>query len=221
MEDNVNVNGGVQNNDNGQGVQGQGQQNQPAQNTPPATMTGTAGAGEGAAQGTQGQQSQPAQPVQYDFKALIPDSMEFSQEESDKFVGVIKDMNLNSDQANSIVKYGMEWGQRLVSAVEEQRNAQINEWGEDAKKQLGADYDKVVGQCGVAVEHLEKSCPGIRDALNETGAGNRIEIVRAFALLGKMLQGDPGMAAGAGATGAGGTDMAKTLYPSTDFSKYR
>lgn len=151
----------------------------------------------------------------YDFKALIPEGMEFSQEESDKFVEVIKDMHLSSDQANSIVKYGMEWGQQIIKDIGEAMIAERKGWGEAAKQELGADFDKTMKLVGAGVEYVEKTIPGIRAALNETGAGNRIEIVKAFALLGQMLQEDPGKV-----NPGTGAPKKSSIYPNTDFGKY-
>ena len=58
--------------------------------------------------------------------------------------------------------------------------------------------------------------PGIREALNVTGAGNRIEFIRAFELLGKLVQEDPGK----GNAGNAVKDIFAQRYPNTDFSKY-
>lgn len=158
----------------------------------------------------------PDTPPVYDFKALIPEGFAFSQEESDKFVGVIKDMNLSSEQANSIVKYGMEWGQQIIKDIGEAMTEERKGWGEAAKQELGADFGKTMALVGAGVEYVEKTVPGIRAALNETGAGNRIEIVRAFELIGKMLQGDPGKA-----NPQVNAPTKSSLYPKTNFDKYK
>lgn len=132
------------------------------------------------------QPQEEAEPIAYDFKETISamNDFEFSQEESDKFVEVIKDMGLNNEQANAIVKYGGEWGKGIaeaaMNAVIEQRNTEVQNWGETAKKELGTEFDSIISLCGLAVEHVEKAVPGIRQALNETGAGNRIEVIRCF-----------------------------------------
>ena len=158
------------------------------------------------------------------FKETISamDDFEFSQEESDKFVEVIKDMGLNNEQANAIVKYGGEWGKGIaeaaMNAVIEQRNTEVQNWGEAAKKELGTEFDSIISLCGLAVEHVEKAVPGIRQALNETGAGNRIEVIRAFSMLGKFLESDPGK--GAGAPAAQESSLEK-FYDKTDFSKLK
>lgn len=162
--------------------------------------------------------AKPAEPVHYDFKALIPEDLEFNQERSDKFVEVIKDMNLSSEQANSIVKYGMDWAHDLIGDIANQLMAERKEWENTALQELGADKDKVLGHVGDAVAYLEKTIPNIRAAFNETGAGNRIEIIRAMALLGQMLQSDPGKAAGT--PGVDASHKIDPAYPNTDWSKY-
>lgn len=170
------------------------------------------------------QPQEEAEPIAYDFKETISamDDFEFSQEESDKFVEVIKDMGLNNEQANAIVKYGGEWGKGIaeaaMNAVIEQRNTEVQNWGETAKKELGTEFDSIISLCGLTVEHVEKAVPGIRQALNETGAGNRIEVIRAFSMLGKFLESDPGK--GAGAPAAQGSSLEK-FYDKTDFSKLK
>jgi hypothetical protein len=53
---------------------------------------------------------------------------------------------------------------------------------------------------GAGIEAVEKVAPGIRQALNETGAGNRIEVIKAFEMLGQLVQADPGKMVNAGGT---------------------
>lgn len=202
------------------GAQGNQQQTPANANTPAATTTGDA-AGQGANQPQAPAGQQPAEPVQYDFsKVQMPEGYTLDEAEAKQFLDVIKDTGLTNEQAGSIVKFGTEYGQRLVEAVQAEHQQMIAEWGETAKKELGADFDKTVALCGSAIEHMKDVAPGLRQALDETGAGNRIEIVRVLAKLGEMLNGDPGKAAGASAGGAQGTNF-KSLYPNTNFDKYR
>lgn len=192
-------------------------------NDPAATIAGTA-----AQSGTEptdepkgNADDQKQEPVTYDFKDVIPETFEFSEEEQGKFVEVIKDMNLSNEQASAIAKYGMEWAQGIVSDIADQIVAERKGWAETAKQELGADFDKTVQLCGTAIEHIEKTVPGIRQALNETGAGNRIEIIRAFSLLGTMIGSDPGMAQQGGVADANGVkNEYASRYPNTDFKKY-
>lgn len=162
----------------------------------------------------------PAAPVSYDFKDSVGQyskEFEWSDKDNEKFVGLIKDMNLSNEQANNILKYGMEWGKGIIGQISDQIMSERKSWGDDAIAQLGAEKDSTLALVGSAVSHIEKTIPGIRQALDETGAGNRIELIRAFALVGKMLQSDPGKAAAVGAQGAKATE---NLYPNTDFGKY-
>ena len=159
--------------------------------------------------------------VIYDFSGVqMPEGYSLSEEESKQFVDVIKGMGLSNEQAGTIVKFGTEYGKRLVDAVVKQHEDMVNEWGETAKAELGSNFDKTLSLAAVARDKF----PGLKEALDESGAGNRIEVIRAMAKLGEYLSGDPGMAQGAGTLKGGGADPmsdAKTLYPNTDFSRYR
>jgi hypothetical protein len=78
---------------------------------------------------------------------------------------------------------------------------------------MGADFEKTMTTAGAGIEDVEKVVPGIRKALNETGAGNRIEVIRAFEMLGQLVQADPGKMVNAGGT----MEQAKpqTWYPNS------
>ena len=168
----------------------------------------------------QQQQSAAVNPVTYDFsKVELPEDYQLSEEESNMFKDVIKDMGLSNEQAGAIVKFGAEYGKRLVDGVVKEYEDTVNGWGETAKQELGADFDKTVK---LAVFARDKF-PGLQQALEDSGAGNRVEIIRALAKLGEYMSSDPGMAQGAGVQKGSGIDPmndAKALYPNTDFSKY-
>ena len=171
----------------------------------------------------QGQQPQPpaaANPVTYDFSGVqMPEGYTLSEEESKQFVDVIKDMGLNNEQAGALVKYGTEYGKRLVDAVVKEHDDMIKEWGEKAKTELGVDLQKHLSYAAVARDKF----PGLKEALDESGAGNRVEVIKAMAKLGEYLSSDPGMVPNAGTqrTNVDPMNDAKALYPNTDFSKYR
>ena len=195
---------------------GQQQTSKPAQDQePPQTANPT--------QPQQGQEPQnpaAANPVTYDFSGVqMPEGYTLSEEESKQFVDVIKDMGLNNEQAGALVKYGTEYGKRLVDAVVKEHDDMIKEWGEKAKTELGADLQKHLSYAAVARDKF----PGLKEALDESGAGNRVEVIKAMAKLGEYLSSDPGMVPNAGTqrTNVDPMNDAKTLYPNTDFSKYR
>ena len=211
---------------------------EPGQQQSADTLTGQQQTSEPQAQGTQQQQqsanpTEPQQgqtqqeqnpaaadPVTYEFsKVQMPEGYTLSEEESKQFVDVIKDMGLNNEQAGAIVKYGTEYGKRLVDAVVKDHDDMIKEWGEKAKTELGADLQKHLSYAAVARDKF----PGLKEALDETGAGNRVEVIKAMSKLGELLASDPGMVPNAGTQRSNVDPMndAKTLYPNTDFSRYR
>ena len=190
----------------GQGAQNAKQQNgQPAQNNQPAQDNQQAANNQqqDAPKGTLlGGETKPAAPAgapeQYDYSAAIPEGMQVDQQLADGFSVIAREMNLTNDQANKIAAYGIQYGQQVAQAMQQQLDAEVAGWGEAAKKELGADFDKTMQLCGAALEAVEKQVPGIRKALNETGAGNRIEVIKVMRLMGELVQSDPGKLANLG-----------------------
>lgn len=182
------------------------------QGAAPTTTTG---------EGAQGQQANPPGSISYNFEGVqMPEGIVLNPEESARFIDVIKDMGLNNEQASAIVKYGGEYADRIAEQIFEAHAQEVKGWRDETEKALGADLQKTVGLCDVACRKL--NIPGLREALNETGAGNKLPIVRAFARLGELLSEDPGKAAGvSGAATNGGGDIFTAMFPNTDFSKYK
>lgn len=199
-------NQGTQPAGDGQGTQnGQQQNGQPAQNNQPAQGNQQAANNQqqDAPKGTLlGGETKPAAPAgapeQYDYSAAIPEGMQVDQQLADGFSVIAREMNLTNDQANKIAAYGIQYGQQVAQAMQQQLDAEVAGWGEAAKKELGADFDKTMQLCGAALEAVEKQVPGIRKALNETGAGNRIEVIKVMRLMGELVQSDPSKLANLG-----------------------
>ena len=199
-------NQGTQPAGDGQGTQnGQQQNGQPAQNNQPAQGNQQAAnnqqqdAPKGTLLGGNDKPAAPAgAPEQYDYSAAIPEGMQVDQQLADGFSVIAREMNLTNDQANKIAAYGIQYGQQVAQAMQQQLDAEVAGWGEAAKKELGADFDKTMQLCGAALEAVEKQVPGIRKALNETGAGNRIEVIKVMRLMGELVQSDPGKLANLG-----------------------
>lgn len=190
----------------GQGTQnGQQQNGQPAQNNQPAQGNQQAANNQqqdepkGTLLGGETKPAAPAgAPEQYDYTAAITEGMQVDQQLADGFSVIAREMNLTNDQANKIAAYGIQYGQQVAQAMQQQLDAEVAGWGEAAKKELGADFDKTMQLCGAALEAVEKQVPGIRKALNETGAGNRIEVIKVMRLMGELVQSDPGKLANLG-----------------------
>ena len=159
-------------------------------------------------------QEAPAEvPETYDFKATIPEGMDMDEAITKEYSEIAKSMNLTNEQANKMAAYGIKYGQQIADAVRSQYNAEVKAWGEQAKAEMGADIERTMSTAGAGIEAVEKVVPGIRKALNETGAGNRIEVIRAFEMLGQLVQADPGKMVNAG----GNMEQAKpqTWYPNS------
>lgn len=206
------------------GQQQQGTEPQQQQTTEPAANPTTDNQGAApttTGEGAQGQQANPPGSINYNFEGVqMPEGIVLNPEESARFIDVIKDMGLSNEQASAIVKYGGEYADRIAEQIFEAHAQEVKGWRDETEKALGADLQKTVGLCDVACRKL--NIPGLREALDETGAGNKLPIVRAFARLGELLSEDPGKAAGvSGAATNGGGDIFTAMFPNTDFSKYK
>lgn len=222
MNDNLDTTQNQQGNTAGEGAQNV------QQNNPPAPSVNTNDNNQGAAptatgEGAQGaQQNNPPGSINYNFEGVqMPEGIVLNPEETAKFIDVIKDMGLNNEQASAIVKYGGEYADRITEQIFEAHAQEVKGWREETEKALGADLQKTVGLCDVACRKL--NIPGLREALDETGAGNKLAIVKAFSRIGELLSEDPGKAANVGgaASGAGNNDVFAAMFPNTDFSKYK
>lgn len=153
-------------------------------------------------------------PDVYDFSAIVPQGMTYDEGAAREFGGIARECGLSQEQATKIAQYGMQYMQNGVSAAMQQIAATQERWGKEAREKLGADFDKTVARAAVGIDRLSKNIPGIREAFNETGAGNRIEMITLMAAIGDLLGEDGGH----GAPGYGGE---KSLYPNTNFGMYR
>jgi len=150
----------------------------------------------------------------WDFKDVVPEGMAYDEAAAAAFTSVAKEAGLTGSQAQTLAGYGMKFAQEGMVAMARARAEEVHGWAVSAKTELGAQFDSTVHAAGTGIEAVEKVIPGLRQALDETGAGNRIELIRAFALIGNLVGEDNFRGFGS----AAGTKS--TLYPNTDFSKY-
>lgn len=200
------------NNTDPQNPQAQNQQvqNQQVQNQEPGRLAQQAGTESQA----QNQQNPQGAPEAYDFTSALPEGETLDEAISQKFGEICKGMNLTNEQANQMAAYGFEYGKGLIQQMNDMREAQYDKWQEETRKELGADFEKTMNEYGAGLQHLEKTSPGIRKLLSETGVGDRIEIVRAISELGRLVSEDGGV-------GGGNAKGGKTpMYPNTNFENY-
>lgn len=178
-------------------------------NTLNDTQTGTLAGGSG-------NTPQAGAPEAYDFSQSLPDGATLDETVSKEFGDICRGMNLTNEQANQMAQYGYQFANRVMEQKEAQRAETIKSWGDDARHQLGNTFDSTMAECGAGVQFIERSVPNIRQILNETGAGNRIEFIRVFSALGRAISEDHGTTAGSGSHAKNDNP-----YPNTDFSKYK
>lgn len=191
-----------------------GGESAPAEDTNGGTILGSAGNETAPANSPATNDNSQGAPDVYDFSALVPEGMEYDQQAAQEYGAIARECGLSQEQASKIASYGMHFMQNGVQAAMAQITATQQKWGEDAKKQLGADFDKTVARAAVGINRLSQNIPGIREVLNETGAGNRIEMIQLMAAIGDLLGEDNGH----GVPGYGGE---KSLYPNTNFGQYK
>ena len=131
-------------------------------------------------------------PENYDISAVLPEGAAIDSQEMKGFTQLAKDLKLNNEQAEKLAKYGFDYLGRGLGAYEAQQQAKQQAWAETARKELGADLNPTLVVCGRGLEAIEKQVPGIRQAIEETGVGNRIEFIKAFKVLGEALEEDTG-----------------------------
>ena len=86
-------------------------------------------------------------------------------------------------------------------------------WADAARTELGGQFEATVARAAAARDALATKVPGLTAMLNETGAGNRIEMIRLMAAVGELIGEDGGVRGGA-------AGAEKSIYPNTDFSRY-
>lgn len=201
----------------GEGAQGgndpQGQQGTEGRNT----LLGSAGL-DNNAQNQQGQQPQnapPANNINYDFSGVIPEGWQVDEQMTNSFSEIARGCNLNQEQAAQMADFGIKYAQNIANQVQAQREAEVENWGQAAKQELGANFQKVVSQAGKGIEALEKQIPNLRQFLNETGVGNRIEAIRILSFIGDMVSEDSSRIEG------NGVPQQSSPYPNTNFDLYK
>ena len=83
-------------------------------------------------------------PESYDFTGSIPEGATLDEKEAADFGNLCRELNLTNEQANKLAAYGFGYAQRGFDAYNEQRNAEIDGWADEAKKDLGTEYDSTV-----------------------------------------------------------------------------
>ena len=152
-------------------------------------------------------------PEAYDFKGIVPDGMDYDEASAAAFGEVAKKAGLSQEQASAIAAYGMQYMQQGVDVALKAIYDTQAAWADEARAQLGGEFDATVAKAAAARDALAAKVPGFTAMLNETGAGNRVEMIRLMAAIGDLVGED-----GGDRNSSGGVE--KSIYPNTDFNKY-
>lgn len=153
-------------------------------------------------------------PEVYDLKDAVPEGMEYNEEQAAAFSAIAKECNLTQEQASKLAAYGMKYAADGVQAAQEAHAAMVAGWAQTAKQELGGEYDNTVAMAARGIRVVEAKVPGIREMLDETGAGNRVEMIRILAELGSLVGEDPGHMGNSAAPAA-------PIYGNTNFDNYK
>lgn len=174
----------------------------------------TEGSAEGAKNDTiLGGKSTPNVPDAYDFKSIVPEGMTYDEQSATAFGDVAKKAGLSQEQATMVASYGMQYMQQGVDAAMKAVQDTQAGWAQEARDALGGQFDAVVAKAAAGRDALAEKVPGLTQMLNETGAGNRVEMIRLMAAIGELIGEDGGLR-----SAQAGTE--KSIYPNTDFNRY-
>lgn len=153
----------------------------------------------------------PAIPVYKEF--TLPEGMTVDEPGMKAATDLFKEARLPQEQAQKFIDLAVG---REKAAAEASVKAYVelqNKWVSEIKAdpEIGGDrLDATMASCARAIDRL--AVPGLKDALNMTGAGNHPAIVKAFNRLGQLLSEDR-FRPGNGAPPAATQTPADKLYP--------
>lgn len=136
----------------------------------------------------------PSVPEAYEFTA--PEGFEVSKDDLAGYEQVAKDAGLTQEQFAAVTKHGLEFFQKALGEQADAFAARSHGWQSAVlgDKTL-SDGDKLLPEVGANVSRVIEQFGGdaLKDALNETGAGNHPAIVQLFNNIGKALGAPSGL----------------------------
>jgi len=152
-----------------------------------------------------------------DIQITLPKGVELDDAMMTSFKGLAKEMGLDSAKAQKMADLYFANLQGAAAKGEASREAQVLQWAEEAKadKDIGGpNFDANLKIAQQAIRQF--GSPELAKLLNETGLGNRKELIGLFAKIGKAVSEDrmPKGAVGAGDVKSEDVPLEKLLYPS-------
>ncbi len=129
---------------------------------------------------------------EYDFSDVWGEDDEVDQAMVETFSEKFKELNLNKEQANAVMKMGVEFGRSIAESFEYAREQELIAKREEVEQVLGKDLEGTLRQAGAAVEVVTKQIPNFKEWLEETGMGDDINMIRLCSILGGLVSEDRG-----------------------------
>lgn len=142
----------------------------------------------------------------------LPGDMELDKTKLEEFVPVAKELGLSQEKAQKLVSVYANWMDAQAKTNQETWNTTQESWRAAVKsdKELGGPaYEDSLTNARHAVKEL--GTPALIEALDMTGMGNHVEVVRILSKIGKMMKED-GMFSGK-SNDTTPKDPAKILFP--------
>lgn len=153
---------------------------------------------------------EPEAPVYGEFK--LPDGASVDGEQLEQATALFKEAGLPHEQAQKFIDLALSREQaaatRGVQAFVDLQTKWVSEIKADPEIG-GTRFEASMASAGRAIDRL--GVPGLKEALNLTGAGNNPAIVKAFVRLGQMVSEDRFMP-GRNAAPAASRSPAETIY---------
>lgn len=136
----------------------------------------------------------PGVPESYEFTA--PEGFEVSKDDLASYEQIAKEAGLTQEQFAAVTKHGLEFFQKSLGAQADAFAARYHGWQAAvlSDKSL-SDGDRLLPEVGANVSRVIDQFGGdaLKEALNETGAGNHPAIVQLFNNIGKALGAPTGL----------------------------
>jgi hypothetical protein len=166
-------------------------------------------------QGGEAKKEETAKVVPEKYELKPPEGMNLDEKAVELFAPVFKEIGLSQDQAQKLVDtYGPYFQQQLEAQRTESLKGfkdMVSEWGEQSKKELGADYAK---KLSVVSKVIDKSgVKGIRELMNETGIGNNPTMIKFMLWVGEQFSQDTLADSQNKRTDSSPEALAKKMYP--------
>lgn len=141
----------------------------------------------------------------------LPDGIVLSEKVMGEFLPIAKELNLNQEQAQSLINMGSQLAQEFQQKALDAWQEQITGWAEQTRNDKELGGQNLPQSLGVARRALEEfGTPELNQLLRESGIGNHPEMVRFALRIGKAIGND---ALVTGASSASVTDPASVMYP--------